>query len=334
MESLGAPVDERVARRRPRSRQAFLARGLPWLLALGVVLLLQHQPVYWEVASGRLRVGLQVLAMGVGFVMGWFLTEGDLTAWATWPPEGALFQRVRRRGTLALAAGWWQLLWMLPAGTVVAAMVAAMVIVALIHPGEVAGTLYAADLVWRAIVAAAVSAGLSQPLRTPDAKAITPRGIHTSPMTFVPWRQISHAIADPAAGVVRVYSRKRPWFPLTVMVFSSREEFHRVRELLAEYLVCLAPPQEARRYRVEWVLFMGAMVVIVGGVTAGALLLLLLPGALQALSAGLLMQWLILSLEQMPELALLIAFSCGRALDTWLMGMRGIKRKQVVSEAP
>ncbi len=327
-------MDERVARRRPRSKHAFLAKGLPWLLALGVVLALQYQPVHWEIANGRLRVGLQVLAIGLGFVLGWLVTEGDLTAWATWPPEGALFQRERRHGTLSLAAAWWQLLWMLPAGTVVAAMVAAMVIVALIRPGEVAGTLHAADLVWRAVVAAAVSAGLSQPLRSPDAKAITARGIHTSPMTFVPWRQLSHAIADPAASVVRVYSRKRPWLPLTVMAFPSRDDFDRVRGLLAEHLLCLAPPEEARRYRLEWVLFMGAMVVIVGGVTAGALLLLLLPGALQALSAGLLMQWLILALEQMPELALLIAFSFGRALDTWLMGMRGIKRKRIVSEAP
>lgn len=334
MEPLGAPADERIARRRPRARHAFLARGLPLLLALGVVLVLQHRSVYWDISDGRLRTAIHLLALGLGFAAGWSAFDRNVSTWVTWPPEGALFERVEPRGLQWLSAGWWQLLWVLPAGAVAATTVLAMALLAIVRPGEMAGTLHAGDLVWRALVAAGIGGGLSQALGTASAEAITARGVHTSPISFASWRLLSHAIADPAAGVVRIYSRRRPWLPLSVMSFRSPEEYDRVRELVGEYLVCLAPHEEPGVRRLEWLLFVGGMVLAAGAVTAAALLLLLLPGELQILSPGMAMHWLILALEQVPELTLLIAFYVGRVLDTWLMGMRGIKLKRIVSEAP
>lgn len=333
MEPLGAPADERVAQRRPQTRHAFLARGLPWLLVLAVVLVLQHRPVHWDITDGRLRAALHLLVLGLGFVAGWSAFDRDLSTWSSWPPEGVLFERAGRRSVPWLAAGWWQFLWVIPVCAVSISIVLVIALLAVVRPGELAGTLHAADLVWRGVVAAGIGGGLSQALGISNAEAITARGVHTSPVSFAPWRQLSHAIADPAAGVVRVYSRRRPWLPLSVMALGSREEYDRVRELVGEHLLCLSPHEEPGIRRLEWLLFAGGMVLATGVVTAAVLLLLLLPAELQVLSAGMPMQWLILALEQVPELTLLIAFYLGRALDTWLMGMRGIKLKRIVSEA-
>lgn len=333
MEPLGAPADERIARRRPPTRHAFLARGLPWLLVLGAVLVLQHRPVHWEFSDGRLRAALYLLVLGLGFAAGWSAFDRNLSTWVSWPPEGTLFERVEPRSLPWVSAGWWQFLWVLPAGAVAATMVSAMALLAIVRPGDLAGTLHAADLAWRAVVAAGIGGGLSQALGGSNAQAITARGVHTSPVSFAPWRQLSHAIADPAAGVVRIYSRRRPWLPLSVMSFRSREDYDRVRELVGEHLLCLAPGEEPGMRRLEWLLFIGGMVLATGGITAAVLLLLLLPGELQILSAGMAMHWLILALEQVPELTLLIAFYLGRGLDSWLTGMRGIKLKRIVSEA-
>ncbi len=330
-----APVDERIARMRPRPGTAILERGLFWLILLAASLVLQRAGVRWEVADGRLRVAMELALLALGFAGGLLLGAADDFPWLRWPPQGTLQHRRTRFTAAALAHGWWQYLWVLPFATLSAVLVVVLVVMGWLRPNEMAGTLYASDLVWSVLVAAAAGAVLGRRLLRPGAEAITERGMHTSPVSFVAWGQLSHALVDAEEGIIRLYTRRRPWMPRDILVYASAEDAVRVAELLAPHLTCLTRDREPKGNRVRWAVFLALLLAGVAALTAGLFALVFAPSAVFALAAAARVAPTIVEImELIPPLIFPLVLLIGVVIDMSLEELRGIttKRITVVSE--
>lgn len=338
IQPLAAPADEQIARRRHESSWCVLRRSIPVVLCLGGILYLQHRPVYWHVANGRIRGCLALAALAAGLVLGVAVGIRRSFPWVGWPPEGTLHERCVRLTLSDLAHGWWQFVWLAPlvgVGTTMASAVAALTV---LRPQDLAGRLYAVDLVWYGFAAGFIGF-LAGRMARPNAEAITGRGIHTSPDAFVPWSALSHALVDHEDRVIRLYTWRRPWIPRSVLTFQSEAEMDRVLRVLQAHVASLPLREEAVADRLRWAGFLAVWLVAVGAITAATVALLLMPSVLliPARWTGSTLVWQIAFfvaelLGQEPEAVLLLAAAAGWMLHGQLDRLRGVTWKKIVWE--
>ena len=326
-----APADERVIRLQRGGGAA--ARGLLWLSLLAGVYALQRAQVRWVFPDGRLRMAAQLALATAGLGGGLLLGAREGPRWSGWPPQGTLLQRRTVPSAFALAQVWWQLLWLAPLAAVSAVAAASMAVFGIFRPQDVAAPVHAASLLWMAVVAAAVGSVVGRTLLRPAADAITGRGVHTSPLSFTAWGELSHALLDLEDGVVRLYLRRRPWMPRSVLVFCPGEEMEQAVALIAAHLPCLSREEEPTAARVAWGIFLVAAATVAAGVSGAMLVLLVTPGAvLVLLAGGRVPDFVVRLLEQMPEASLAIALVLGTLLDYGMDRLRGVRWKRIVME--
>ncbi|HEX2999742.1 MAG TPA: hypothetical protein VHR86_05845 [Armatimonadota bacterium] len=326
-------TDERRVMVRRRPAGAVLAGGFPWLVLLAWVWLMELMDVHWQFANGRINIGLQLAALLFGLAYG--LRRGIRNIpWVSWPPQGTLLHWRARVSLDDLAHGWWQFAGLQSFITVLSGFVAVLVMLGLRQPQAVAGVVYGADLLWSVFLAMLLGdiAGMAQ--FQPRDTAITARGIHTAPISFVRWDELSHALVEPEERVIRIYTRRRSWLPRNVLTFPSTEQTNAAAALIAPNLPCLTRAQLSRADRWRWNAFAAGLLLVHTALSLLLLALLLLPDSFLLLIESLRIPVLNVAtaLVQLPEVIFFMALLSGLLLDSFVERLRGITMKKIVSE--
>lgn len=332
------PADETVARVSPRSLSEFVVMWLPLIAALVAVWYAQKFGLRWAALDGVRRTVVELVALVGGFGTGLWWGAREEFPWASWPPEGVLLRRKTRLSLPEVAHAWWQLLWLVPFAAFSAFLVIVYVLLAVARPQDVAGPLYVSDLLWNAVLAGGAGWFIGGILLRPGADAITLRGVHTSPASFVPWKALSHAIAEPEERVIRLYGRRRPWLPRAVLAYRTTAEAEQAANLIAPQVPCITRDQEPPENRARWAAFLLVAVAAVVALTAALFWVLWMPppqpwigeNLWMRILVNLVLRPLVAVLERMPVAFALVALFLGRQLDGAVARLRGVTTKRIV----
>ncbi|MDH7571231.1 MAG: hypothetical protein QHJ73_16765, partial [Armatimonadota bacterium] len=277
------------------------------------------------------RTALELAFVAAGLMFGVVYGGRAPRYRGTWPPNGSLFSCPSRSAGAELAHAWWQHLGLLPLGAVALTFATILASAGFVYPGRLRGPLFAADLLWMAILAGAVGHVFGRALLRPEPHAFTPRGVYLGPECAIPWSRFSRATADPAERVVRLYACRRPWAPTCVFVYQTDAEFESAREAVATHLP-FSNPAHTPREEWKWAAFLVVWVAASLGVAASMVALVLAPVRVLWSLVGAPALQVALGLNHVPEVVGLLAYVSGAALGAAVDVLRGAVCDHSLSE--